>query len=198
MPTRGCSWEYNKDANQGVFAIKRLDRETGQTDTVVSGPGGAIRPVVSPDGSKLAFVRRNPTELTSRLMIKDLKSGIETTVADEISRDMQETSGDRGNYPGFAWMPDGESLVLWSQGKLRRFGIDGTESAIEFRVRDARMIQPALRQVTEVAPERVEVNMLRWNQASPDGKLAAYQALGYIRRWATFGFMTWSRMNAGA
>ncbi|MBS3744685.1 MAG: PD40 domain-containing protein, partial [Wenzhouxiangellaceae bacterium] len=48
--TGGTAWEYNKDANQGVFAIRRLDRETGETDTVVSGPGGAVRPVVSPDG----------------------------------------------------------------------------------------------------------------------------------------------------
>jgi len=178
--TGGPVWQYNKDANQGVFAIRRLDRDTGEIDTVVSGPGGAIRPVLSPDGKRLAFVRRNPTELTSRLMVKDLESGIETTVAEEISRDMQETSGDRGNYPGFDWMPDGKSLVLWSQGKLRRFGVDGSKSVIEFRVRGERMIQPALRQVTEVAPETVEVNMLRWNHASPDGRLAVYQALGYI------------------
>jgi len=178
--TGGTVWQYNKDANQGVFAIRRLDRDTGETETVVSGPGGAIRPVLSPDGKRLAFVRRNPTELTSRLMVKDLDSGIETTVSEEISRDMQETSGDRGNYPGFDWMPDGESLVLWSQGKLRRIGVDGSESVIDFRVRDQRMIQPALRQTTEVAPETVDVNMLRWNHASPDGDLAVYQALGYI------------------
>ncbi|MBL39254.1 MAG: amidohydrolase [Xanthomonadales bacterium] len=178
--TGGSVWQYNKDANQGVFAVRRLDRETGETETVISGPGGAVRPVLSPDGKRLAFVRRNPTELTSRLMVKDLESGIETTVAEEISRDMQETSGDRGNYPGFDWMPDGRSLVLWSQGKLRRFGIDGSQSVIDFRVRDQRMIQPALRQKTEVAPETVDVNMLRWNHASPNGELAVYQALGYI------------------
>src|SRR6056297_3374449 len=47
--TGGTVWQYNKDANQGVFAIRRLDRKTGETETVVSGPGGAIRPVLSPD-----------------------------------------------------------------------------------------------------------------------------------------------------
>ncbi|MCA1779199.1 MAG: hypothetical protein LC637_07425 [Xanthomonadaceae bacterium] len=46
--TDGTTWQYNKDANQGVFAIRRLDRETGETENVVSGPGGAVRPVVSP------------------------------------------------------------------------------------------------------------------------------------------------------
>jgi len=178
--TGGSIWQYNKDANSGVFAIRRLDRETGETETVASGPGGAIRPVPSPDGKRLAFVRRNPTELTSRLMVKDLESGIETTLLDEISRDMQETSGDRGNYPGFDWTPDGQALVLWSRGKLHRVGLDGAHRQIPFRVSDARSIQPALRQTTDVAPESVRVSMLRWNQASPDGKLAVYQALGHI------------------
>jgi len=178
--TSGTVWQYNKDANSGIFAIRRLDRESGETETVVSGPGGAVRPVPSPGGERLAFVRRNPTELTSRLMVKELDSGIETTLMDRISRDMQETSGDRGNYPGFAWLPDGESLVLWSDGKLHQIGIDGAHREIEFRVRDTRQIQPALRQTTEVGAETVDVRMLRWNQRSPDGKWAVYQALGYL------------------
>jgi len=178
--TGGSVWQYNKDANSGIFAIRRLDRDTGETATVVSGPGGAIRPVPSPDGKKLAFVRRNSTELTSRLMIKDLESGIETTLRDKISRDMQETSGDRGNYPGFAWLPDGSGIVLWSEGKLHRVGLDGSQAEIPFQVRTARNVQPALRQVTAVAPDKVRVGMLRWNQTSPDGRFAVYQALGYI------------------
>ncbi|MDT8449251.1 MAG: amidohydrolase family protein [Wenzhouxiangellaceae bacterium] len=173
-------WEYNRDANTGLFAIQRLDRETGETEIVVSGPGGAVRPVPSPGGEWLAFVRRNPTELTSRLMVKNLVSGVERTLLAEISRDMQETSGDRGNYPGFAWTPDGKALVLWSRGKLHRVGMDGSRQPIEFRVRDTRKVHPALRQTVPVAPETVEVSMLRWNQTSPDGRLAAYQALGYI------------------
>ncbi|MFU8877559.1 MAG: amidohydrolase family protein, partial [Wenzhouxiangellaceae bacterium] len=178
--TSGTVWQYNKDANAGIFAIRRLDLETGETETVVSGPGGAIRPVPSPDGKKLAFVRRNPTELTSRLMVKDLESGIERTIAPVISRDMQETSGDRGNYPGFAWMPDGQALVLWSQGKLHRISVEGEQREIAFRVRDTRQLHPAVRQTVAVDPDQVAVNMLRWNQRSPDGKLAVFQALGHI------------------
>ncbi|MBY6203391.1 amidohydrolase family protein [Halomonas denitrificans] len=178
--TSGTVWQYNKDANAGVFAIRRLDRETGETETVVSGPGGAVRPVPSPDGGYLAFVRRNPTELSSRLMIKDLESGVETTLFDGLSRDMQETSGDRGNYPGFAWLPDGEGLVLWSNGGLHRVNLDGERSAISFRVRDTRRVQPALRLETPVAPETVDLRMLRWNQHSPDGERALYQALGHV------------------
>ncbi|NKI33688.1 amidohydrolase family protein [Wenzhouxiangella sp. XN79A] len=178
--TSGTVWQYNKDANTGLFAIRRLDREAGGIETVVAGPGGAIRPVPSPDGRYLAFVRRNPTELSSRLMIKDLDSGVETTLVERISRDMQETSGDRGNYPGFAWLPDGQGLVLWSDGGLHRVGLDGDRADIEFRVRDRRAVHPALKLTVPVAPDRVAVRMLRWNQYSPDGSSALYQALGHV------------------
>ncbi|MDT8439496.1 MAG: amidohydrolase family protein [Wenzhouxiangellaceae bacterium] len=178
--TDGRVWQYNKDAVTGVFAIRRLDRETGETETVISGPGGAVRPVPSPDGSRIAFVRRNPTELTSRLVVREIASGLETTLLARISRDMQETSGDRGNYPGFAWLPDGSGLVLWSEGKLHRVGLSGEQREIAFQVRDTRAVHPALRLETPVAPATERVAMLRWNQASPDGKLAVYQALGHI------------------
>lgn len=178
--TSGTVWQYNKDANTGVFAIRRLDRETGETETVVAGPGGAVRSVPSPDGRHIAFIRRNPTELTSRLMLKDLESGIERTLVEQLSRDMQETSGDRGNYPGFAWLPDADGLVLWSGGKLHRVPLEGDPSTIDFRVRDTRQVQPALQLEVPVAPETVDVRMLRWNHHGPNGERALYQALGYI------------------
>ncbi len=178
--TSGRVWEYNRDANQGIFAIRRLDRETGETETVVSGPGGAVRPVLSPDGRQLAFVRRNPTELTSRLMIKDLESGTERSLFVELERDMQETSGDAGNFPGFSWVPDGESIVIWSGGKFHKIGMDGSHAAIEVHVTADKKIHPALQRSVEVSPDTFPVRMARWTQRSPDGRYAVYQALGYL------------------
>jgi Tol biopolymer transport system component len=178
--TAGEVWEYNKDANTGVFAIQRLDRETGKVETAVSGPGGAIRPVVSPDGSKLAFVRRNSETLTSRLMVKDLKSGIERTVYDGLDRDKQETSGDMGNYPAYNWLPDGSGLVFWSGGDFHRIGLDGSHRAIEVHIRADKKIHPALQRKVAVDAEEFDVRMLRWTQLSPDGRTAAYQALGHV------------------
>jgi len=178
--TPGTVWEYNKDANEGIFAIRRLDRESGETETVVSGPGGAIRPVLSPDGRQLAFVRRNPTELSSRLMVKDLESGIERTLFTELERDKQETSGDMGNFPGYSFTPDGESIVVWTGGKFHRIGLDGSHQPIEVRVVAEKRIHPALRRAVEVSPETFPVRMARWTQRSPDGRWAIYQALGYL------------------
>jgi Tol biopolymer transport system component/imidazolonepropionase-like amidohydrolase len=178
--TPGETWEYNKDANQGVFNIQRLDRETGEVQTIVAGPGGAIRPVISPDGQQLAFVRRNPETLDSRLMVKDLRSGIERTLYAGLDRDSQETSGDIGNYPAFAWLPDGSALVAWAGGRFQRIGLDGSHQPIEIHVRVDKKIHPALRRQVEVDADEFDVRMLRWTQRSPDGRLAVYQALGYL------------------
>ena len=178
--TSGQQWEYNKDANQGIFAIRRLDRETGQVETVVSGPGGAIRPSISPDGRTLAFVRRNSETLTSRLMVKDLHSGIERTVFDGLDRDKQETSGDMGNYPNYNWLPDGSGLVIWSGGTFHRVGLDGSHRPIEVRVRADKQVHPALQRRVQVDADEFDVRMLRWTQRSPDGRTAVYQALGYL------------------
>ena len=173
-------WEYNRDASTGIFGIRRLDRETGDVETVVSGPGGAVRPVLSPDGKQLAFVRRNPTELSSRLMVKDLESGIQRTLFTGLERDKQETSGDMGNFPGYAWLPDGESIVIWTGGKFHRIGTDGSHSEIEVHVQAEKKVRPALQRTVEVSPDTFDIKMARWTQVSPDGNHAVYQALGYL------------------
>lgn len=178
--TEGRVWEYNRDAVTGVFAVQRLDLETGETETVVNGPGGAIRPAPSPDGKYLAFVRRNATTLTSRLMIKDLESGRETTLYDRLERDHQETSGDTGNYPAYSWLPDSDGLVFWSGGGFHRVDLEGSAEAIEVRVRTEKQVHPAVRFDVDVAPGQVPVRMQRWTQYSPDGARAVSTALGYI------------------
>ncbi len=178
--TPGSVWEYNRDANNGIFAIRRLDLQTGESETVAGGPGGAIRPVLSPDGRQLAFVRRNPTELSSRLMVRDLASGIERTLYDGLERDKQETSGDMGNYPGFSWHPDGQSIVIWSGGGFLRVGLDGTARNIPVRVQVDKQVHAALRRSVEVSPDRFPIRMARWTQQSPDGRWAIFQAMGYL------------------
>ena len=178
--TPGAVWQYNRDANTGIFAVRRLNLETGQTETVTGGPGGAIRPVLSPDGSQLAFIRRNPTELSSRLMVRDLTSGIERTLYDRLDRDKQETSGDMGNYPAFAWHPNGQSIVIWSGGGFHRIGLDGSHSEIPLHLRVEKQVHPALQRSVEVSPDTFPVRMARWTQRSPDGRHAIYQALGYL------------------
>lgn len=178
--TSGRVWQYNRDATEGLFAIRRLDLETGDNLTLVSGPGGAIRPIPSPDGRKLAFIRRQARTLASQLVVRDLTSGRETVLDGALDRDKQETSGDMGNYPRFGWLPGSDGLVYWARGGFQRVDLEGNTRAIPVRLRTERTVHPAQRVQVEVAPDQVPVRMQRWTQYSPDGRFALSQALGYI------------------
>jgi len=177
--TAGRVFEYNKDPNGEIYAIQRLDREKGETEEFVSGPGGSIRPTPSPDGRYLAFVRR--VRYRSTLFLHEIESGKERPLYDGLDRDMQETWAVHGVYPHIAWTPDSKSLVFWAGGKIRRVEIaTKTVVTIPFRVKTTQKIARALRYPVEVAPDRFKVKALRWVEVSPDGKQAVFQALGHL------------------
>jgi len=178
--TPGRTWAYDKDPTGRIFAVQRVDRQTGEVEAIIDGPGGAIRPVPSPDGKWLAYVKRIP-DSSSGLYVKDLSTGEELPVHDGLDRDLQETNGSEGNWPAFAWTPDSRSIVFWSGGRIWR--VDrGTKAveAIPIRVRTERKVRTALRFPVDVAPDEIEIRMPRWTQAAPDGKTAVFQALGYL------------------
>lgn len=177
--TPGDTFQYDKDSNRQIYTIKRLDLEKGETESWITGPGGACRPTPSPDGRFIAFVRRIGPK--TGLHLFDTESGAVRLVYDRLERDMQEAWAIHGVYPSFAWMPDGKSIVLWAKGKIRRVNIaDGSETVIPFRIQDERTITEAIRFPVEAAPDEFDVRMLRWVQTSPDGKQVAFQALGHI------------------
>ncbi len=177
--TPGPVFEYSKDSNQQIYEIFRIDRETGETESLVSGPGGAVRPTPSPDGKYLAFVRRIRNQ--SSLFLKDMTTGEELPIYENLDRDMQETWAIHGVYPNFAWTPDSKSIFFWAGGKIRRIGIDSREVAVvPFHIKDKREMREAVRFEVDVAPDQVDVRMLRWLTLSPRGNKAVFQALGYL------------------
>ena len=129
--TPGNSFQYDKDSNGQIYTIKRLDLEKGETESYITGPGGACRPTPSPDGKLIAFVRRVGSK--TGLHIFDTESGSVRLIYDRLERDMQEAWAIHGVYSAFAWMPDAKSIVTWAKGKIRRISIaDGAESIIPF------------------------------------------------------------------
>ena len=177
--TPGDTFQYDKDSNGEIYTIKRLDLAKGETESYISGPGGACRPTPSPDGKFIAFVRRIGPK--TGLHLFDVESGSVRLIYDQLERDMQEAWAIHGVYPAFAWMPDGKSIVMWAKGKIRRINIaDGAESIIPFRIKDERAITQAVRFPVAVAPAEFDVRMLRWVNTSPNGKQVAFQALGRI------------------
>ncbi len=177
--TPGAYFEYNKDPNAGIYSIFRLDRRTGETDELISGPGGAVRPTPSPDGELLAFVRRVRDKTV--LWMRDLTSGEERPLYDGLDRDMQETWAIHGVYPRMAWTPDSASVVFWAGGGIHRVSL-GTRvvTDIPFHVRVTKTLVHGLRFPVDVAPERFTVKMIRWPTVSPDGSRVVFQALGRI------------------
>ena len=177
--TPGAIFEYSKDVNGQIYVIQRLDRESGETERFVTGPGGSIRPTPSPDGKSLAFVRR--VRYKSVLFVKDLASGRELPLYDGLDRDMQETWAVHGVYPSMAWTPDSKSIVFWAAGKIHRLDVASKQvTNIPFRVRGTRRVQEAVRFPIDVAPQNFDVKMLRWAEVSPRGNQVLYQALGYV------------------
>ena len=177
--TPGSSFQYNKDPNGEIYAIQRLDRETGETERFAGGPGGAVRPTPSPDGQSLAFLRRIRSRTV--LHLADIESGAERVLFDGMDRDLQETWAIHGTYPGMAWTPDSKSIVFWADGKIQRLDVATRQvSVIPFRVADARRLTEAVRFPLPVAPEKFHTKMLRWVQVAPQGDKVLYQALGYI------------------
>lgn len=108
----GPSFQYNKNPHATIYAIRRLDRQTGEIQTLIDTPGGAVRPQPSPDGKSLAFVKRVRDK--SVLEVLDLASGEVRPLWDGLSHDMQEAWAIFGPYANFAWTPDAKSLVIWA------------------------------------------------------------------------------------
>lgn len=175
----GYRFDYNRDPLEGIFAITRFDRTTGEEDRVISGTGGAVVPTPSPDGKYIAFLRR--VKYDTALFIKDLATGEETLLSRDMERDMQEGFGVEGYYAYFDWMPDSESIVYWAGGKFHKINVkDKSVAGIDVAVEAKLQYADALRFDVDVAPDTFNVKMIRWSQKSPDGKSMLFQALGKL------------------
>ncbi|TRW17014.1 amidohydrolase family protein [Glacieibacterium frigidum] len=177
--TRGPIFEYAQDSNTDLFNIERYDMETTEVTTVASGAGGSVRPNPSPDGKKIAFVRRERAK--SKLYVRDLVSGEERKIYDALDQDVQETWAVTGVYPNMDWTPDSKSVVFWAGGKIRRVDADGSNAReIPFRVSDTRGVVDGPHPQIAVSPDRFTTKIPRWAQASPDGRTIVFESLGKL------------------
>lgn len=177
--TPGPYFQYNKDPNQGIYAIKRLNRQTGESETVTGGTGGACRPQISPNGKLMVFVKR--IRLKSVLYIHNLITGEEWPVYDDLSHDQQETWAIFGVYPNFGWSPNSNNIIFYAKGKIWNLDITSLNTVqIPFEVTSQQTITDGLHFQQKVFQDEFTVKMIRQLTTSPDGKVVAFNAAGFI------------------
>ena len=175
----GGFFQYNKDPNKQIYVINQYNFETGETEKITGGPGGAARPVISRDGKLLAFVKRVRTK--SVLYIHDLESGKEWPIYENLSKDQSEAWAIFGVYPHFSWMPNNKDILIWTQGKINKINIDSKQiTNIPFQVNQKIKLAKTHRVKRNVFEEEFTSKMIKNAQTSPDGKTVVFTSLGHI------------------
>ena len=175
----GGYFQYNKDPNDQIYVIKRYDFETGKTETITGGPGGAARPTISRDGKKLAFVKRVRTK--SVLFIQNLETGEEWPIYDKLNKDQQEAWAIFGVYPNFSWMPNNDEIVFWSGGKINKINVNSLEvTNIPFTVNVKIDLAETVHFNNKIETETFTPKMIRHAVTSPNGEFIVFSALGHL------------------
>lgn len=175
----GGYFQYNKDPNKQIYAIKRYEFETGETATVTRGPGGAARPQLSRDGTLMAFVKRVRTKTV--LFLHDLATGEEWPLFDDLNKDQQEAWAIFGVYPNYSWLPGDEGLVFWNKGKIHTIDINTLEvTNIPFTIDATIPIAETVHFNNPVDMNTFDPKVIRHAVTSPDGKTLVFNALGHL------------------
>ena len=171
---------FNYNAQFPIWQIARFDRETSETATLTNAQGSAMRPLLSPDGKKLVYATR--FETGTALRVRDLDTSEERWLINSVTRDDQESRGTRDTMPGYAFMPDGRSLIVPVNGKIQR---------VDFETGKATMVPFTAKVEAEIAPRvyfenrvddspTVRARLVRWPTVSPDGKRLAFSSLNKL------------------
>jgi len=175
----GNTYQYNRDPYGQIYAVHRLDMETGKTTTTAGGLGGAATPQISPDGKQLAFVRR--VGLKTALFVKELASGNERLLFDNLNRDAQETWAIFGIHPGYSWTPDGNRLIVSAKGGFWNVNVtQGTANEIQFSADVEQTVTLPATIKNKVGEESFDIKVVRHARVSPDGKKVVFNALGKL------------------
>ncbi|MBI3682777.1 MAG: PD40 domain-containing protein [Acidobacteria bacterium] len=169
--------EFTYNMNFPSWQIVRRDRVTGDEDTITSEPQSAFRPQLSPDGKYLAYLTRKETE--TELRLRDLTTGEDRTIKTPVQRDDQESRAMLDVYPGYAFTPDGSSVVLFYGGRIHRIALSNLEDhVIPFTAKVSLDLGPRLYFADRVEDSAsFRARLIQQPALSPDGKRLAFSVL---------------------
>jgi imidazolonepropionase-like amidohydrolase/Tol biopolymer transport system component len=192
----GGFFQYNKNPNAQIFAIKAYDFERGTTRVVTGGSGGAMRPQISRDGRWLSFVRRVDTKTT--LFLHHLATAEEFQIYDKLDKDQQEAWTIFGCYPNYTWTTTHDGILIWAGGQIKKIALGasgdalltalrqggrvGAEVDVKFAVGVKTKLAETVRSAQKVHEDQFTVRAIRGVRTSPDGKFLVFNAAGYLYR----------------
>jgi Tol biopolymer transport system component len=173
----GRNGRHQYNATFPNYQLAVYDRETGESTTMTSRYGSAIRPTLSPDGQWLVYATRHAGD--TGLRIRELSNGEERWLAYPVQRDDIESSASMDALPGLSFTPDSRHIVVSFGGKIWRVAADGSgQEEIPFSADVGLDLGPDIRFEYEVEDSPTFVaRQIRDAVPSPDGERLAFTAL---------------------
>jgi Tol biopolymer transport system component len=171
---------FNYNAQFPIWQVVRFDRESSESSTITVARGSAMRPMISPDGKKLVYATRYETG--TALRVRDLETSEERWLTYPVTRDDQESRATRDTMPGYAFMPDGKSLIVPIDGKIKRVDFEtGKATVIPFTAKVEAEIADRAYSTTQIDDgPTVRARLIRWPAISPDGKRVVFSSLNKL------------------
>jgi len=172
------------DGNHKNFAVKQLNLSSGKSVEIARGFGSAMTPQASPDGARLAFIRRVKEKTV--LFNLNLATNKQSPIFDDLDRDLSaDYMQQSAYYPQYDWFPDSVHVAIWGKGKLYKINMDtGAATEIPFTANSQHSITRVSRFATDLAPDSVAVRAVRHASISPDGTSVTFNALGHLWKQA--------------